>query len=204
MSTEIAQTDQIAILTRDVIRGKIADLSARERDLMALVYEAHTSGRGSVPSNIPDDVRRRHHRVKAMLNGAGSLLPELPSDGSANDLETQLGDVRFALATLSQADVEAAAIEEARWAIEATPTWRAKVRKLVTAMATLIEADDDCTAFIEAAGGGRSNALPHLAIYRSFSGIELSGWATLDKIYDLAVDEGVVKATELKGARNGR
>jgi hypothetical protein len=204
MSNETAQTDPIAILTRDVIRGKIADLNARERDLVALAYEAHTSGRGSVPSDIPDDVRRRHHRVKAMLNGAGSLLPELPSDGSANDVETQLGDVRFALATLNQANLEAAAIDAARWAIEATPAWRAKVRKLVTAMAALVEADDDCTAFIVAAGGERANVLPHLGIYRSFAGIELSGWTTLDQIYDVAIDEGVVKAAELKGARHAR
>ena len=204
MSNETAQTDPIAVLTRDVIRGKILDLNARERDLLALVYEAHKSGRVGVPSDIPDDVRRRHHRVKAMLNGAGSLLPELPSDGSANDLETQLGDVRFALATLTQADVQAAAIDAARSAIEATPAWRIKVRKLVMAMAALVEADDDCTAFIEAAGGDCANALPHLGIYRTFAGIDLGGWVTLDQIYDLAIEEGVVKAAELKGARHAR
>ena len=112
--------------------------------------------------------------------------------------------MRLALEVLSRASVEREAIEAATWAIENGPAWRAKVHKLVVAMAALLEADAEATAFVDAAGGGRADALPHMGIYRSYGGIDIAGWTSLKGVFDLAVDEGVAKAAELKGARNAR
>ena len=202
MSNETAQTDQIATLTREVIRGKIADLSARERELTRMAHESYTSGRGGVPSVVPDDIRRQHSRVKTLLNGAGeALMGDLSTLDSNNDVETQLGDVKFALSILNKENVAAEAIEAARWAVEHAPAWTAKVRKMVLAITALREAVADCDAFADA--DGRVNLLPHMGLYYGYRGIELADFHQKD-FFDLAIEEGVAKAAELKGARHAR
>ena len=201
-STQTTQRDQVATLTRQVIRAKIEALNMRERELTQAAYEAHTSGRAITPSVVPEDVRRRHSRAKALLNGAGeALMGDLDSIDTATDVETQLGDVKFALSILNKANVEAEAIASAQWAVEHTPAWRAKVRKLVMAVAALREAAADCDAFADA--DGRSNLLPHMGVYRNYLGVDLAAFLQKDW-FDIVIEEKLATAAELKGARHAR
>ena len=192
----------IETLTRTVIREKILAFNERERDLCNQAHEAWKSGNTATGATVSDHERNVHDRARALLNGAGGLLPQITNTPSqVQAIETELGAVRLALRTLNRADVEKATIETATWAIENTPAWHAKIRKLVLAVAALREAAADCDAFADA--DGRSNSLPHMGIYRGYRGIDLADFHQKDW-FDISISEGVVKASELKGARNAR
>jgi hypothetical protein len=180
-------------LARTVIREKIAHLNERERDLCARAYETYKSGpAGNVTPRVSGD-RSTQNRARAILNGAGGLLPELPSTPEQSPMQTieaELAATRIALKVLNDANLKKEMIEIGEWAVENTPAWRALMRKQILALAALFEANAACAAFLDAVDAGRANALPHL--YHN----------VLDRgVFDLAVRDGLVKTSEIKGAR---
>jgi hypothetical protein len=192
----------IEALTRTMIREKIAAFNERERELCNQAHAAYKSGATATVAAVSDQDRRVNDRARALLNGAGMLLPQLTdSPDRVQTIETELSAVRLALATLNNEDLQRQACEVATWAVKNTPAWQAKVRKLVIAMAALADADAECSAFLEAAGGDRAGALPFTNIHAAFRGIDIGGWTSLGDVLATAVDEGVVKASEIKGAR---
>ena len=198
-----AQADAITALSYEMIRGKITTLTARERDLIRRAQAVYASGGSSAAP--AQQVQQKYDRARAILNGAGDLLPKLDPGGDDDaSLQAELAATRLALDVLNRASIDRQTIEAGVWAAENSAAWRAKVRKLVLAIAALVEADADCTAFVETAGGDRASALPHTHIHASFAGIELWGWMTMRDLFDAAIEEKVATAAELKGARNAR
>lgn len=186
------QTDEIAALTREVIRQKIAHFNERERQLCAQAHAAWKAGEVASAVAVSEQQRRVHERARVLMNGASHLLPNLAdSPDRVQTIETELAAVRLALRTLNGANLEKEAVEVATWAEENTPAWRELARKRALALAALRQADAACDAFFTAHDGARAQALPY-----NYNGL---GWE--DHIA-AAVRDGLLKASEIKGARH--
>ena len=195
---ENAHTDTIASLSAEAIVAKMHTLNAREQELVRLAQAAYASGGPAVP---PAPQLKHVDRARQILNGMGGLLPPPnPLGESDSDIQAELSATRLALHVLNKARQDRDELDNAEWAGEHAAEWLGKVRKLTLAMAIAFEALTDCGAFMEDAGPGRTSELPsqqqYWATLLTFRG---SDWANPTQILKDAVDDGLIKQSEIKG-----
>lgn len=194
----------ITTLSLKILQGKIDALNERERELMRRGHELWKSGGAGSGSGAkpPEHVMQLHDRARQLLDEAGALLPPIAAPSKDDELiiQAELAATKLALAVLNKARIERQGIEAAARAVEQTPAWREKVRKLVLALPALVAAIDDCGMFLESLDRDCADQLPLGNLFWTVRlAIARNDLALPRDMIEEAASQGVFKISEVKG-----
>ena len=192
------QLPTIKALTHQVIREKLASLNTMDADLtsrLAAMYGQPGSS-GPAPAAL-DRAEKTRDRARALLNGAGHLVPPAPSADGEAPLFAERDAVRLAISALMREDAEEAAVEAQQRAEALRPEWERLVRAWTSAAATFAAVDTRAEAFLEANREARFLSLSDLIGQGAISG----RGDTLETVIKAAIAEGVVSEAEIRKAK---
>jgi hypothetical protein len=197
-----------AAATRAEIRKEIDRFLAHERELTERAAAMFASGNVDRGPRVNERGQTLRDRARAMLNGHGGLLPNLPkqADGpSEADVLFEREAVRLVLATLSRADVEAETVEAVERAEQLKGPWLALLRDWTLTAARFTALEARVAKFREEAGIAQ-HALPltELSAGRCCGIVDYAArpGTTFDEIIEQALRGGAVTAGELRKARS--
>lgn len=194
------QLPTIKALTHQVIREKLASLNTMDADLtsrLAAMYGQPGSS-GPAPAAL-DRAEKTRDRARALLNGAGHLVPPAPSADGEAPLFAERDAVRLAISALMREDAEEAAVEAQQRAEALRPEWERLAHEWVIAVAALAAVDTRASAFVDENAGVSFG----LALTRWIGfgiNLEVRG-DSIETIIKAAIAESIVSESEIRKAK---
>jgi hypothetical protein len=192
-------------LTREIIAGKLAAFDARDRELtrqLIAMFEDNGSGLGRPRTPARHTEPTKAQRLKALMNGAGSLVPDdaapSPTEG---DLLEEREDIRDSMRLLMNAEQQLVTAANTEWARAHLAEYRALMKGLLLDLAAADRRQGRLLAFLERAAGAEVE-LP-LERYVGAIAIDIPP-ISLETLLAEAVKAGVITETEHRNAGNAR
>lgn len=183
-------------LSLETVRQKLATHSRRDAELTGQLAALCSEGRaGLVPPAVGERLNATRARAKALLNGAGHLVPDPVIGINEDELFAERDAVRLAIDVLQRMETELLRAADAEWVRAHDGEYRAAVKGLVLALAAASRLRERAAAILKRAAFTDVD-LP-LARYVDAIWIEISD-INLDVFLKAAVAADVVTETELK------
>ncbi|HXQ47557.1 MAG TPA: hypothetical protein VN806_13125 [Caulobacteraceae bacterium] len=185
--------DTIARLTRAELARRVGAIVEQRRQATMRAAELYAT-KGPRPVTVSPRIANVREATRRLLNGAHSLMPDPPAEEEPEDLELAIEAMDAALKILSDADVEAQAIDDARWALAHQEAWSKLVARWLERAQALAEAEAEARAWLDRQDERRRNSLP-LTAFIGVSGATvanaLGGRTPLADVLAAAKVEGI-------------